>query len=158
MRFCVPFSAVDSGAVADTPKTIAAVQAGDTAGYRCRLRALAIGLSEDTPVDESIEVSVKRVDDVSAGGAGTKTAVTPTPMDSLSRAAVCSAGKNYTAEPTTYGEALFEVELNGRNSLVKEWSPEDAPVCNRDQLVGLLVAPRTANAREVTGSLEFEEF
>ena len=136
------------------------VQAADTAGYRFRVRSIQIGCSEDTPVDESLLVALKRVDDVSAGGAGTPAASpTPTQLDSLSRASVMAGGTDYVGgEPTTSGTALFEIDLNGRNSLVKEWSPEDAPVANRDQLIGLLVAPRTANAREVTGSIEFEEF
>jgi hypothetical protein len=42
--------------------------------------------------------------------------------------------------------------------LIQEWIPEEAPVINRDQLLGILVAPRTAAAVNVTITAEFEEF
>jgi hypothetical protein len=158
MRFTVPFEEVATGAVANTYKTIAAIRAADTAGYRFRLRRLQLGNSEDTPQDLAVGIALKRVDDVSAGGAGTSTAVTPLQVDSLSRAAVCTAGKNYTVEPTTYGNPLWEMELNCRNSLDIVWTEEEAPVVNRDQLLGLLICPRTAVARTFSGCLEFEEF
>jgi hypothetical protein len=159
MRFIVPFSDVATGAVADTfGKTLAAVRAADTAGYRCRIRRLAVGCSDNAPPDLAIALVLKRVDDVSAGGAGTSTAVTPTQRDSLSRAAVCTAGKGHTVEPTVYGEPLFQTEMNLRNTIIQEWDAEGAPVANRDQLIGLLAAPRTAVAHNLSGELEFEEF
>jgi len=157
-QFVVPFDDLSTGAVADTFKTMAAVQAADTAGYRCRIRKITVGPAADTPVDRNVAIILQRVDDVSAGGSGTKTAATPTQKDSLSAAAVCAGGVNYTAEPTVYGTDLFAIEMNLRNSLVMEWTPEDAPIVNRDQLIGLLVAPRSANAESVSGCIEFEEF
>ncbi len=159
MRFSAPFDNVASGAVADTYKTLAALVAADTAGYRCRLRSLTVGPADDAPADLNVSLKINRVDDVSAGGAGTATAVTPAPKDSLSRAAVITAGKAHSAEPTTYNTVpLWECEINLRNSLIKEWGADDAPVINRDQLLGLLVAPRTAAAATLSGVLEFEEF
>jgi len=156
--FAVPFNNLDTGAVADTFVTLAAVQAGDTAGYRCRIRRIAAGPSADSPADLNVALKLTRVDDVSAGGAGTKTAATPTQLDSLSAAAVCSGGIDYTAEPTAYGTVLWAIEMNLRNSIDIDFPPEDAPICNRDQLIGLLAAPRSANAAELSGVIWFEEF
>jgi len=148
-----------SGASADTFKTMLAARAADTAGYRFRLRAVAVGCAEDSPVDLPIAVVVQRVDDVSGGSAGTAgSAETPAPVDSLSRASVIAGGSAYSAEPSTYGDPLFAVDFNARSALIKEWAPEDAPVANRDQLIGLLVAPRTAAARTITASMLIEEF
>jgi len=159
LHYVIPFSDVATGAVADTFKTLAAAQAGDTAGYRFRLRRLAVGPADGAPLDKTVSLQLKRIDDVSAGGAGTKTSVTPEPKDSLQRAAVCTGGENYTAEPTTYNsERLWEIGLNARASVIKEWDPEDAPVANRDQLIGLLAAPQSADAITLSGSLEIEEF
>ena len=159
MRYSVNFNNVSTGAVADTYKTLLALVAADTAGYRFRLRSINLGPGDDAPQDLNVSIKLGRVEDVSAGGAGTGTAATPLPKDSLSRAAVITAKTNCTVEPTTYGAvAAFELDLNRRNSFVKEWSSEDAPVFNRDQLAGLLGAPRTAAAAVLSGSMEFEEF
>lgn len=158
MRFSVSFDDLSTGAVADTYKTLCAIIAGDTAGYRCRLRSISIGPADNTPQDLNVSIVIKRVDDVSAGSAGTGSAATPVPKDSLSRAAVITAKTNCSAEPSSYGSELYAIDLNRRNSLVKEWLPEDAPVINRDQLIGLLAAPRTAAAAVLSGVMEFEEF
>lgn len=158
MRYSVPFSDLPSGAVADAYVTLAALVAADTAGYRCRLRSLTVGPADNAPADLNVSVALKRVDDVSAGGAGTATAVTATTKDSLSRAAVIAGAKGHSVEPTTYGTVLWECDLNLRNSVIKEWGPDDAPVISRDQLLGLLAAPRTAAAARLSGVLEFEEF
>ena len=159
MRFSVNFDNLASGASADTFATIAALIAADTLGHRCRLRALTLGPADDAPVDLNLAVQIKRVDDVSGGGAGTKgSSPTPMPLDSESRAAVITAGTGYTVEPTTYGDPLFQADMNRRNTILKEWSEEAAPVIHRDQLLGLLVAPRTAAAAVISGCLEFEEF
>ena len=160
LRFTVPFSNVASGAVADTFVTLAAIVAGDTAGTRARLRSLQIGPADDAPQSIDLAVRVNRIDDLSGGSAGTPGA-TPTPAqkDSLSRAAVCTAGTAYSGEPSTYLTVpLWEVGMNAMNSLIKEWGEEDAPVANRDQVLGLLVAPRSAVAATLSGVLEFEEF
>jgi len=158
MIYTVPFEEVVTSAVINTYKTIAAIVAGDTAGYRARLRELTLGCSDDSPADRALSVLLKRIDDLSGGGAGTTTAVTPVPRDSLGRAAVITAAKNYTDEPTVYGNQLWELELNLRISLFHEWPQDLAPIVNRDQLLGLLCAPRTANAATLSGSLVFEEF
>ncbi len=157
MRFSVTATNVATGEVADTFKTMLAVIAGDTAGYRGALRKLTIGPSDDEPKDLNVAVKLCRIDDLSAGNAGTKTAVTPVQKDSLSRAAVLSGGKNYTGEPDTYGNPIWEVDMNRRATIVMEWDEEQAPVINRDQLLGLLAAPRTAAAANLTITMEFDE-
>jgi len=162
MKYSVNFDDVPTGAVADTFNTLAALVAADTAGYRCRLLKLVVGPSDDAPADLNVGLQLKRVDDVSGGGAGTGNSnPTPVPLDSLSRAAVITAGEDYVTggvEPTVYGNPLWQAEMNRRNTIIQEWAPEDAPVINRDQLFGLLAAPRTAAAARLSGCLEFEEF
>lgn len=158
MRFSINFDDVATGAVADAVKTIAGLRAADTLGYRFRLRSIQIGPSDDAPTDLNVGLQLKRVDDVSAGGTGTSTATTPVPRDAESRASIITAGANYTVEPTVYGDPLWQIELNRRNSMIKEWSAEEAPVFHRDQQAGLLALPRTGAAANLSGSLEFEEF
>jgi len=162
MRYTLPFTDVPTGAVADTAKTLAALIAADTAGYRCRLRKLVVGPADDAPADLNVALQIKRVDDVSAGGAGTANSnPTPMPKDSLSRAAVITTGVDYVTggvEPTTYGNTMWQIDINRRNSVIVEWPVDDAPTINRDQLLGLLGAPRTAAAARLSGTLEFEEF
>lgn len=158
MKFSVNADNVATGAVADTYKTLLAIVAANTAGYRARLLKLVVGPADDAPADLNVSLQLKRVDAVSGGGAGTATAVTPVPMDSLSRAAVITSGKNHTVEPTTYGNPVWQGDMHCYNSLIQEWAPEDAPVINKDQLLGLLAAPRTAAARTLSVWMEFEEF
>jgi hypothetical protein len=158
-KFVVPFDNVATGAAADTYKTMAAIRVADTAGHRVRLRALHVGPADDAPVDKCLAIKISRVADVSAGGAGTSTAVTPAKKDVASTAALASAGKNYTVEPTTYEtEALWQGAINSRGAISMVWSADDAPVVGQDALVGVLMAPRDAAAVTVSGSLEFEEF
>ena len=165
MRFKVEFDDISSGAVADTYKTIAAIRAADTAGYRCFVSGLIIGPSEDAPADLNYSARLMRVDDVSAGSAGTAgSSPTPEKVDSLSRAAVITAGLDYItggAEPSTYSTTgMFQLPLNRRNSFEGIWPTYDLSpmIVNRDQLAGLLVAPRTAAAVAVSGVIEFTEF
>lgn len=162
MRFSCVAADIATNAGQNTWRTMLALRAADTLGYRFRLRSLAISFSDDAPADLNVGVLVKRVDDVSAGGAGTaNAALTPVPQDSQSRAAVITAGEDYEqggVEPTVYGDPLWGIELNRRNGCIKEWSAEDAPVALRDQSIGILAAPRTAAAARMTITAEFEEF
>lgn len=155
--FAVSFRNVLGDAVEDADTTIAAVFTADTAGHRCRIREIAVGFSDDAPADLNMGIALKRTSNV---GAGTCTAFTPVPMDALSLASIVSGGVNYTAEPTTYGNALWAIELHRQNSLIKEWASDDpsAPVCNRNELIGLITTPRTAAAASMSGHIIFEEF
>lgn len=162
-RFTLPWADVASNAVQNTYETMAALIAANTAGHRCRLRSLFVGPADDAPVDLQVALKLSRVDAVSGGGAGTAASnPEPQPKDSLQLAAVITTGIDYSTggvEPTVYNTvALWQGSINGRGAVNKEWSEADAPVINRDQLLGLLVAPRTAAAVRLDGCLEFEEF
>jgi hypothetical protein len=163
MRYTIPFSDIPTGAVANTLSTMVTAIAADTLGYRFWVSKITVGGSLDAPVDLPIEIALKRVNDVSAGGVGTaNAAVTPIPQDSLSRASILTAGEDYETggvEPTTYGIALYQNEINGHNTLTEEWDFDNTPViCGRDMLVGLLCGPRTAALVRVTGELVVVEF
>jgi len=154
-QFAVSFRNVLGDAVADADTTIAAVIAADTAGHRCRIREIALGFADDAPADLNMGVSLQRTDNT---GAGTKTPFTAVPLDSLSLASIISGGIDYTAEPTTYGNPLWAIELHRQNSLIQQWAPEDAPICNRNETIGLVTTPRTAAAATMSGHIIFEEF
>ena len=153
--FTVSFDHVTTEAAADTPQTVAAVFTADTLGHRCRVREIGLGCAEAAPVDLMIGVALKKT---SIAGAGTTTAVTPEKCDLLSLASIISGAKNYTDEPTTYGLALWAVEMHLQNSLLEKWNAEDAPICNRKELLGLVVTIRTAAGRDLSGYIKFEEF
>lgn len=162
MRYTLTFSDVATGATADTFKTLAALIVADTAGYRCRIRSIAIGPADDTPQDKSVAIKLARIADVSAGGAGTKTAVAAGNLgkkDPGAADSIISGGRNYTAEPTAYEtEPIWQCDVNCRGGLIKEWSAEDAPIATADMLLGLLAAPRDASAKQLSGTIEFEQF
>ena len=153
--FSVSFDHVTTEAVADTVQTIAAVFTDDTAGHRCRIREIGLGCSEVAPVDLMIGVSLKKTSNV---GAGTTTSVTPVKWDNLSLLSIINGAKNYTNEPTTYGLAIWAIEMHLQSTLLEKWNAEDAPVCGRNELLGLCVTIRTAAARDLSGYIKFEEF
>jgi len=157
------FDAIATGAVADTYKTLCAIVAADTAGHRARVMSITIGPADEAPVDKNVAVKLARVDDVSAGGAGTPGAsvsgANMGKVDSESVASTITGGRAYSAEPTVYGtEPLWAGAFNARGGIIKHWDREDAPVIQRDQLIGLLAAPRDANAITLSGTIEFETF
>ena len=153
--FTVSFDHVTTEAAADTAQTIAAVFTADTLGHRCRVREIGLGCAEAAPVDLMIGVALKKTSNV---GAGTTTAVTPVKVDNLSLASIISGAKNYTDEPTTYGIAIWAMEMHLQNTLLEKWNAEDAPVCGKNELLGLVVIIRTAAARDLSGYIKFEEF
>ena len=67
---------------------------------------------------------------------------------------------NYTVEPTVYeDDPVWQLDINRRMGFIKQWLPEDAPVINDEELLGLLAAPRlTEPLTGLSGSLEFEQF
>lgn len=152
----------ESGATKDLYTTIAALIVADTAGHRCRVVGINIGCDDDTPTDRAASVKLARIADVSAGTAGTKTAVTGANMgksDPNSVASIVTGGIAYTVEPTAYEtEALFAEPFNLRSGFIKEWPENQGKVADRDMLIGVLVAPRTANIVIVTVTIEFEVY
>lgn len=159
MFYTVPAADVATTGSADTFKTIAAILVADTAGHRARLRRLTIGFADNTPADAQVSFQVKRILDVSAGGAGTSTAVTPGKVDPGTPASLVSAGKNFTVEPTAYEtDPLWTDDLNTRGGVVIEWNEDDAPRVTQDMLLGVLAAPRAAAAQQVTVTMEVEQY
>jgi len=164
-RYVCSISNVVIGSTPDTFVTMLAIISADTAGHRARLRRLAVAGSMDAPVNGNIAVKLNRVSDVSAGGAGTSTAISAANMakkDSASLATVITGGHTFTVEPTVYDtKPLFEGEFNAIGGKIDEaWSSVDAPTIDRDMLLGVLVSPRvsTVNAAPVTITLEYEQF
>ena len=156
------FNNISTGAVADTYKTMAAVLTGDTAGYEIRLRAVIIGVSLDAPADLQVSMKVNRIADISAGGAGTPdssiAAANLARPRSGSRDGVSTFGYDYSAEPTTYEtNPHYQIDFNLRGGHTKEWGIEDGIIGGQDMLVGILMAPRTANAAVISGTVIWEE-
>ena len=161
-RYTLEFDDIATGAVANTYKTLASLLVADTAGHRCRLRALTVGPADDSPPDVNIGLQLNRVSDISAGSAGTSTAVSGANMakrDPGSLDSIVTGGIDHSAEPTTYDtEPVWAGAINARGAIVKEWGEAEAPIATQDMLLGLLVAPRTAAAVRCSGSLEFESY
>ncbi len=158
MRYKLSFSNIASGAVADTFKTIAAIIAAATVGHRARLLSLQIGPAGDTPTDVAVAVKLNRTNQATAGTCTAVTAANMAKADKLSLDCLMSGGRNYTVEPTTYDtEAPFQLDFNLRGGFLKEWVDPNQMICwGPSQTFGLLIAPRTAVAVEVSGTLEFE--
>ncbi len=154
-KFAVAFRNIAGDATGDADTTIAAVFTDNTAGHRCRIREIALGFSDDAPADLNMGVSLQRT---SNAGAGTTTPLTPVPLDSDSLASLVNGAVNYTVEPTTYGDPLWAIELHRQSSLAWQFAAEDAPICNQNELIGLVTTPRTSAAGSMSGHIIFEEF
>lgn len=165
MKYSFGFSSVVPGAaVADTYRTIAAIRLPANTppiGVRARITQISLGFAQDAPADIPIGVKLVRIADVSAGGAGTpglSGTLTMKDPASLQNNFGITAGLNYTAEPTAYETGpLWAIDINDRNAVIKEWIMDDEkPKVIEDQIIGLLVAPRTSTVVEVSGCIEFE--
>jgi len=147
-------------ATKDTEKTIAAIIGADSAGVRGKIIGVEIGFPGDTVQDRAYGFSLQRVNSNLSGDAGTPgTSVTAANMvkqNTLAPNSTLSGGYDYSSEPG-YDDELWACELNGRNSLVREWNDDDAPEINQDQLIGLVGYPRTADAAdEVTVTITYK--
>lgn len=164
--YTIPFSDIASDAAADTWKTIAALEVGDSQENRFRLRELMIGPGDTTPLDENLQVKINRINDLSAGSVGTAgttiAAANISPVDAKCAPVVdCEANINYSAEPTTYNtNALWQGAFNLRGALIKQWEPDAAPSAFRDQLLAVLVAPEDAitGGAKVCGCMLVESY
>jgi len=138
-----------------------AIQTDNAAGSRIRLREIDIGPSDDTPVDVNVALQLKRIKDVSVGGAGTATTVAKTEShvhrDDQSQDAPAVGKHSYTSEPTVYEtEVIWQAEINAHGGVQKYWDEDEAPEIGMDALLGLLAAPRTAAAVRLSGTLTYE--
>lgn len=162
MHYSLIFNDLPTGVVADVFTTLASLIVADTTGHRLRVRSLSIGPADDTPPDVNVAVQLARIADVSAGTAGTKTAVTTGNMakkDPSNVDSIVSGGRAYSVEPTTYEtEPLYQEDINAHGGFIKEWGVDDAPVAGQDMLIAVIAAPRTAAAVRLSGTIEFETF
>jgi hypothetical protein len=163
MQYILPISTVATAAVAGTFKTLGAIIVPDTTNLRVRLTDFHLGPATAAPTDVAIEVKVALIADVSAGTAGTKTAITAAnipPVDVGAPACRSSGGIHYTVEPTTYNTyPLWHGGFNHRGVLNWYWLEENRrPVAGQDMLIGILAAPQTAAAVELIGTIGFEEY
>jgi len=160
-RYSMTWDNIASGAVADTYRTVAALIVPDTAGNRFRLLSLAVGFSDDSPVDLHAGVMINRTDGTANGTAGSSiTGANMPKKDPDSVDSIITGGLNYSGgEPTEYeDEEIWGIGLYGKSGFIKEWSELDAPIVTQDLVLGVLVCPRTAAAVTTTGSMEFEVF
>lgn len=159
-KYSLSWNDVASSASDNTFQTIAAVIAADTAGDQFRVTKLVVGSSDGPPQDNIIAVRLSRIEDLSAGTVGVRTLVASADIekkDSLSADCPVSGAHTYTTEPTAYAtRPLYAMEFNDRTGLIQEWDPDDAPVFRRDQVAGLLIAPRQAVPVRTSGVIEFE--
>ena len=156
------FSDIATGASANTYKTMAAILASATAGYKARIRELVIVVSLDAPADLQVSLKVNRIADVSAGGAGTAdSSIAASALarpNTDDRDGVTTFGYDYSVEPTTYEtNAHYLVDFNLRGGHTKVWGVEDSIYINNDMLIGILMAPRTAAAATISGTVVWEE-
>lgn len=161
MRYMMTFSDIASGAVADTFKTIASIINANTAGHRHRVRSLYIAPSQDAPTDVNIALKLSRTSNATAGTAGsTVTAANMPKVDPNSLTCLMTGGRNYSVEPTVYDtEPMLQADFNARGGFYKEWlDPDSMPRTTLNQTTGLLVAPRTAVAVNLSGFIEYEIF
>ena len=159
--FYMNWNNVASGASADTYTTIASVIAAAGTSYIGRVRAINVGPDDDAPADLNISVKLNRIVDVSAGGAGTATAVTAANMNrqiSYTADGILTGAHTYSVEPTAYAtNPIFTTSFNLRGGFFKEWGVDDAPWIWNDQLIAVLIAPRTAAAATTSGTITYEE-
>jgi len=142
--------------------TFASIVVPDTAGYRLRLLGFDLGPFDAAPDDKNVLWVVNRINDVSAGGAGSPADadVAPTPRRSDQAASYVLGQRDYTSgEPTTYmTEPWGYGGMNVRAMIPYRFAPGCAPYAGQDQALSLLVASTVASdAHDLCGSLIFEQ-
>ena len=161
MIYQFSFSNMATGADEDTFRTMVGIIAGATAGHRGRLLSLDVGLADNTPQDLNMAVRVNTTNQDTAGTpSDTVASANIRKADPNQRDSVMSIGRLYSvAEPTTYDTYVpWEEDMNRRGGMMKVWTLEEAPTWGPDQTLGILIAPRTDAAAQVTISGTFEEY
>lgn len=162
MFYSIPFKGT-TGSSAGTFKTMAAFNVPNTAGLRMRVRSVSIGPADTAPNDRNLSVAIRRVASVSSGSAGTPgTAISAANIpkkDTSGPDCIAGGGTIYTVEPATFEtNPLWQDDFNDRGGIIKEWDQNGAPRAIHNQLIAVCVAPRTANAAEVSGTIEVEVY
>ena len=162
MFYSIPFKGT-SGASAGTYKTMAAFNVPNTAGLRLRVRSISVGPADTAPNDRNWSAAIRRVASVSSGSAGTPgtsiSAANVPKKDTSGPDCIAGGGTIYSAEPTTFEtNPLWQDDCNDRGGIIKEWDQNGAPKALANQLIALCIAPRTANAAEISGTIEVEVY
>ncbi len=89
---------------------------------------------------------------------GTRTAVTPKPLDSADPASVTTAGENHTVEPTyTANELLLDIAMNQRTTMRWQVDPQDGLVVPATANNGIGIQTPVAALVAITASIRFRE-
>ena len=160
MIYSLTVEDVATDSAADTFKTLLALKAANTAGHRGRLLQLCVGPSDDTPADLNLAVRVNKTDNAGNGTGATSVASANIPKaDPNQRDSIMTGYRGYATEPTTYDtEAPWKFDLNRRGGLIQNWDDREAPTWGPSETLGILLAPRTAAAANVTITVVWEEF
>lgn len=122
--------AVDMQRTANASQSVGNITAPGSGMRRFRVYFMQLGAEGDA-ADNEFLWTLQR-----CTTAGTRTSVTPIPLDMADAAAATTAGENHSAEPTyTANEILLNVPLNQRATY--QWMAPPG---------GELVVPATANA------------
>lgn len=156
-RFSLKCDSLVTGASANTYTTLLGLKFAATTGHRGSLRRLVIGGANVAVQDVQVAFKIDRTN-IATDGTATTALTSITKGDPLSIASrVAAAGKNYSAEPTTYDGLLgFGGSFNSRGGLVLEWGAGEL-VWGSGQTLGILAAPGAATATTVAISLEWDE-
>jgi hypothetical protein len=157
-HFKLGVTGISTGATAGAYITLLGLKLANTAGHRARLRRLIVGGGGGAPQDVQVSLRLRRT---SNAADGTSTAVSTTLVTKADPGSVASvlsaAGKNYSAEPTTFEAGGPVAALNARGTLVWEFG-EEGPVWGINQTLCLEGAPGSAAAVTLEATAEWEEF
>lgn len=117
-RYTVPGTLA---AVGSSAKTIVQMKQGATVRTRPTLIGYKLGFN-GTPADNAMLSDIVRCDST---GAGTSSAVTPSPVDPADVATNLSGAENFTAEPTNVGVTLDELPQHQRTTIVVQLAEEN---------------------------------
>lgn len=158
--FCTTVDGLETGATANTYKTILSLKMGATAGHRARLRRLVVTGGGGAPQDLQASIRLRRSNNTTDG---TSTAVSTDTIGKKESASVASnvaaIGKNFSAEPTAIENGILDgASLNCRVGVVLEWNEDNAPVWINNQALLIQAAPGEASTARLQASPEWEEF
>jgi len=160
MHYALSVHGLATGTTAGTFKTLLGFKHADTTGHRARVRALHVSGGNGAPQDLQATIKMALTDNTTDGtSTDASSDVAKKDGDSVA-SRMTAVGKNYTVEPTAYGDPVFLGALNTRGQLHKEWhDPDSMPVWGKNTTLGVLATigdGTTAANLDVT--IEWEEF